>query len=280
MHTPTAPTISVTDDTAAQGDRAQMRHAHERGPDAVLDRLNCEFAALNDTPSARSWVRNVVSETGTFPGCDRPADIVSWIQSTATYDQIDVALIALLRRAQAGEDIAGRIIIQAVRGSLINTAVRAHASIGRGRRPFPEFLHHAIAAAWTVVATYPIQRRPAAVIKNLTLDTLNLALKFASDDVTSREIPHSPESMTSLVPDADENASAQRADDEVVEMLCFAVREGHLTQQEATLLARLGFAEDRAQEARLIAEEYGLSYAAIRQRHSRLTRRLTAALAA
>lgn len=74
----------------------------------------------------------------------------------------DAVLFALLRLHRAGDELAGRTVVQTMLGKLVRMSARdADAS-----------LEEYLAALWVRVATYPLQRRPRSVAANLALDTL------------------------------------------------------------------------------------------------------------
>ena len=74
----------------------------------------------------------------------------------------DAALWRLLAAQQAGDTLAGRIVLQALLGKLVRFALSdADAS-----------LDDYLAAAWERIATYPLTTRRSSVAANLALDTL------------------------------------------------------------------------------------------------------------
>lgn len=87
------------------------------------------------------------------------ADVLDRVRS-----EPDAVLGALLRLHRAGDDLAGRTVVQAMLGKLVRMAARdAEAS-----------LEDYLAALWVRVATYPLQRRPTRIAANLALDTLKV----------------------------------------------------------------------------------------------------------
>lgn len=87
------------------------------------------------------------------------ADVLDRVRS-----EPDAVLGALLRLHRAGDDLAGRTVVQAMLGKLVRMAARdAEAS-----------LEDYLAALWVRVATYPLQRRPNRIAANLALDTLKV----------------------------------------------------------------------------------------------------------
>lgn len=74
----------------------------------------------------------------------------------------DAVLGGLIAAAQAGETLAGRIVVQAMLPKLILQA----------RRDRSANLGDYLAQLWLRIGTYPLQRRPRRIAANLALDTL------------------------------------------------------------------------------------------------------------
>jgi DNA-directed RNA polymerase specialized sigma24 family protein len=74
----------------------------------------------------------------------------------------DVTLHALLTQAQLGDVLAARTVLQSLLGRLVQMASRDP------RSPVDDY----VAAAWCVLARYPLQARPVRIAANLALDTL------------------------------------------------------------------------------------------------------------
>ena len=74
----------------------------------------------------------------------------------------DAALLRQLAAQRAGDQVAGRIVLQALLGKMVRLALSdADAS-----------LDDYLAAAWERIATYPLTSRRSSVAANLALDTL------------------------------------------------------------------------------------------------------------
>ena len=73
----------------------------------------------------------------------------------------------LIAGAQAGDELAGRCVVQAVLGRLAGIAARD------GRLSLDEL----VGAVWLRVLSYPLDRRPRAITTNLVLDARKDALR-------------------------------------------------------------------------------------------------------
>ena len=72
----------------------------------------------------------------------------------------DPWLVRLIAAAQSGDELAGRCVVQAVLGRLVAMSRRD------GRLDLDEL----VGAVWLRIRSYPLDRRPRAVLTNLVLD--------------------------------------------------------------------------------------------------------------
>lgn len=82
----------------------------------------------------------------------------------------DPILGFLISRFQDGDELAGRTIIQAFIGKLVDLAARARA------RGLPHAFDEYLTSMWLAISRYPLHRRPAKIPANLTMDTHQLTL--------------------------------------------------------------------------------------------------------
>ena len=68
----------------------------------------------------------------------------------------------LLTEVSVGDQLAGRVVLQALVGRMVRMAQRDP------RASIDDYLAH----LWCVIATYPLQRRPVRIAANLSMDTL------------------------------------------------------------------------------------------------------------
>ena len=121
--------------------------------------MTCRLAALN-----AEWA-------GLAP--TRPAEVTAWgpwASGAASLAEVldavrahpDEALGGLLGASASGDQLAGRVVVQAMLGKLVRMAAcdRDHD------------LGDYLLAVWELVRTYPLAARPRSIAANLVLDTL------------------------------------------------------------------------------------------------------------
>ncbi|WP_157987539.1 hypothetical protein [Jiangella endophytica] len=187
----------------------------------------------------------------------------------------DGVLLALLRLGRAGDGLALRSAFQLMLGKAVRIAA-THS--GRDSRANLE--QAAVTALWTVVAGYPIERRPVKVAANIAMDTLRLTVTELAHQ--RHETPSSPEYLHPAI--ADEPAGragvSEPADLEVFELLAWAVGNGTVSREDATLLVDIYAPAPGCAGGSAAAARHGISWAAARQRASRATRRIAEAVRA
>jgi DNA-directed RNA polymerase specialized sigma24 family protein len=105
----------------------------------------------------------------------------------------DPVLAALLAEVSLGDQLAGRVVLQALVGRMVRMAQRdPHASID-------DYL----ARLWCAIGSYPLERRPERIAANLSMDTLKAVSReprwMSRGDVT---LWPSSESLEQLLPPA------------------------------------------------------------------------------
>jgi hypothetical protein len=255
---------------------------------SLPSRLNHEWALLCDSAAGRRSVRDWAAPSRSraalseLVGVDGLHATVQLLQSAeVTARDRDGILVGLLDRAQDGDRLAGRVVLQ----TMLPAAVRiAQAITGR-----PDVLGDqdeafalVVAALWQVIATYPVASRRAKVPANLYLDTLALvrrghtssahrvALVFPEQSYADIRVAAEPVRL-----DAGQDDLAGPADAQLCTLLAWAVRSGVLQLDEARLLVRVyGLDGGPAAAGPAVAAEYGVSWPALRQRCHRITRRV------
>ena len=228
-----------------------------RSDDSLVGQLNAEWARFcADPSSARAVAR------WRLPSVAAPADLELAVRRDA-----DGVLLALLRRGQAGDALALRSVFQLMLGKAVRIAA-THA--GRDSRPALE--QAAVTALWTVVARYPTDRRPTKIAANIAMDTLRLTV-----DELAHQRHETPAGHEHLHPAA---SPGSPPDLELFELLAWAVGNGTVTHDEATLLVDIYAPPAGTQGGKAAAERRGLTWAAARQRASRATRRIADAVRA
>ena len=193
----------------------------------------------------------------------------------------DRVLVGLLERAQDGDRLAGRVVLQ----TMLPAAVRLARSIAS--RPDvlgdpDEAFALVLAALWQVIATYPVVNRRVKVPANLHLDTLALVRRghASSSHRAALVFPEQAyaDIRTAAEPgwlDPGQDDLAGPADAQLCTLLAWAVRSRVLQLDEARLLVRVyGLDGGPAGAGPAVAAECGLSWPALRQRCHRLARRV------
>ncbi|SDT58515.1 hypothetical protein [Jiangella sp. DSM 45060] len=238
----------------------------------VAGRLNDEWDRLRADGQPDAVARWAAAEPA-LAGCRRLADVEAAVATAAAggarvaSGSADAVLIALLRLAHAGDALAGRTVLQLMLGKAIRIAA-GHA--GRDSREALE--HAAVAALWTVIATYPTTRRPARVAANLAMDTLGVVSRELAHRRT--ETPAEPDVLASVAgTDADDSAGTG-----LTELLAWAVDAKAVSLADARLLLDIYAPAPGVEGGAAAAERAGISWAAARQRASRAARRIAVAV--
>jgi hypothetical protein len=118
----------------------------------ALDREWCELVRdLRET--ATRWA----DRYDALASCHSLDDVLSAARLNS-----DPVLAALLAEVSVGDQLAGRVVLQALIGRMVRMAQRdPRASVG-------DYL----ASLWCVINNYPLHRRPVRIAANLSLDTL------------------------------------------------------------------------------------------------------------
>ena len=288
---------TVTAFTAASTGRHTHRtdgltKAEHWSSSSLPSRLNREWALLCDGAAGRRAVRGWAA-----PNLDRAAlsglvDVdglratVQLLQSTAvTVSDRDEILVGLLERAQDGDRLAGRVVLQ----MMLPAAVRIAQAITS--RPDvlgdqDEAFALVLAALWQVLATYPVASRRTKVPANLYLDTLALVRRGHTSSTHRAALVFPEQSYadirTAAEPgrlDAGQDDLAGPADAQLCTVLAWAVRSCVLRLNEARLLVRVygldgGLDGGPADAGPAVAAEYGVSWPTLRQRCHRIARRV------
>jgi len=261
--------------------------AHEDIPSGVASplfrRLIAEWVDLNALPSTATTLRSFTRVEPVLAGCEHPAEVLAAIDA-ADPEHADALLLALVRLAQGGHALAGRIVLHALLPKLSTIAARTRPT-GTENTRLEDRRHITVAEAWAVIVTYPAAARTHGVAGNLTLDTLRRVTTRTRDRYRSidQEVLYDPATL----PDGachDEHALAGdlTPDADLAELLDWALRQAVLTPQEVELLRLVYTPDPAASGARsdAAAQRLGLTPATVRQRCARARRRLTDAVRA
>jgi hypothetical protein len=147
----------------------------------ALDREWCELVRDHRESAARWADRYEV-----LAPCHSLDDVLSVARLNS-----DPVLAALLAEVSIGDQLAGRVVLQALMGRMVRMAQRDP------RSSVDDYL----ALLWCVINNYPLQRRPVRIAANLSLDTLKAVSGghqwLGCGDVTLRPSSESLEELMS-----------------------------------------------------------------------------------
>ncbi|WP_298329939.1 hypothetical protein [Haloactinopolyspora sp.] len=239
--------------------------ARRRTDASLAGRLNHEWARLRADTAAEATVRRWAREHEALSGCRSLTDVETLVRSSDR-ERCNLILLTLVRLAHAGDDLAGRTVLQLMLGKAIRIAA---SRCGLDTQHSLE--EAAISALWTAIATYPVERRPTKVAANLAMDTLRA--------VTGELAYHRSETI--LGPETFEAVEAHRddsADVELLQLLVWAVERGTVSAADATLILDIYTPAPGEAGGAAAAERHGLSWPAARQRSSRAVRKIVRAV--
>lgn len=122
---------------------------------AIVEALNRDWDELQDRHrgSVRDWSRR----HGALAECRSPAEVL-----LVAGGRPDAVLGALLTEVSKGDQLAARVVLQALLGRVVRMALR---DPGAGIDDY-------LSALWCRILTYPLDARPTRVAANLSMDTL------------------------------------------------------------------------------------------------------------
>lgn len=288
------------------------RRSEARPPFGVVGQLNREWLALRNDSGAAAVVRSWARHEPALADIADLEELEARVRALPS-EECDALLLALLRRAHAEEhararDLATRTLIQL----MLPKAIRIARSQLNRFGDHDECFATVIGCLSEVIRCYPLQRRPARVAANLSLDTLNTVRRVALSAV---EVPMAPDALDHFLAGAGEPAEwapkprasvnllvealdlrVVESDDEFVEetllaaagpdnprerlvhLLVWAVERHVINAEDAALLARTY--RPSATGDHDLATERGCRINTLRQRRRRAIQRLSRAAAA
>jgi len=246
----------------------------------IFGQLIDEWARLCQLPSTARQLARWGSTEDALAGFTSLQDLVTGIDE-GTREEDDAWLGALIRLAQTGQTMAGRTVLQAMLPKLTRFA---HTTRPTSESTEPEDHRHVIVATfWTVLAGYPIQRRPSRVAAGLALDTLHALT--ADTRAAAVEFPVPADALDQVAGGQSEEEPGTEAgelssDADLLEVIAWGIDSGVLSGEDAAVLTRIYLPEEKRATSSTVAAELGLSASALRQRCSRARRRLIAAVQA
>lgn len=213
---------------------------------------------------------------GTLSG----AAVLELVQRPQSRESRDAVLHALIALSQSGHQAANRVLIRAFAPLAVRQArtTAALSDLEPG-----DAIATAIGALWETIATYKLER-VSSVAGNIRGNMLSLLCSMSKRhrNQTWGEVVLPHEDLTIAAENIDPMPSEPTVTDtyrDLVDVLTWAIENETLTKDEVSLLVRFELTdEDAALEREQLAEQLGVSRAALYQRVSRLRRRVTAAI--
>ena len=256
--------------------RSAFRAHHARPAQVaspLFSQLIDEWIGLNQTRSTIAELDRWAHLEPVLAGYTWPADIVDAIDAADNTTK-DTMLLALLRLALTGHQLAGRILLQQMLPSIGKLTKTSPSQPTSDNRWAEDRRHIAVAEFWDLISTLNLDRHDHGIATTLHMRMVSR--------IFGRRSPH----QTFPVGDADDvwTVAAPGPHDQpepdrptLTEVLQWGVRTQVITDNEAELLTHIYIADHTALEA---AAKFDLTHAQARQRCSRATRRLAAAVAA
>jgi len=225
-------------------------------------RLNAEWDALLADPGVRAELeRAPIAGHGRldtlFVACggDRSVD----------HETADALLAQVVAAGLEGRTLAVRLVLQRALGSLVTIAVRrTRGQPGRRAALFDELC----STAWIVIGSYPLARRPRAVLANVVRDAeyLTCVQPHRLHDVTRRVIL-----LDEHVPDVGlRGGRSEHAADELHDLVVGVGGRRGLVEGDLALLHALA----AGQSVSAIAQALGCTDRTVRNRRQRLVSKL------
>lgn len=245
----------------------------------ILRQLSQDWSRLCALSSMRHTMRRWAAANPCFDGVTSLGDLVDRIDA-GDEDEADRLMLGLVRLAQAGHQLAARVVLQAMLPKLsrISRTTRPSSNDDRRRN---DRAHITVATFWEVVYAYPVKRRPTRVAANLALDTLHrLTTNLRRPPA---DIPMDPQETAGRLANAPQDSSSHpdgvpSPDSDLLEVIAWALDIDAITPEEATILVRVYLPTTGDAGRGELADTMGISHTALRQRTSRARRRLIAAV--
>jgi hypothetical protein len=212
---------------------------------SVIDLLDDEWRRLSVERGARRRLREVCDAAG---GAVSLGDVERFVRAAHPEDA-DRVLLALVRRAVAGDTLAARVLLQ-----LLLPGTRALARRWWALGDPDERAAAAVAAVYHRIRHYPIERRPGRVAANILLDAAQELRRAVPKLVAT---PSADPAAQAAVFDRERpvHGSVEHPAVELTEVLADAVAAGVVERDDAELIARSRIGGQRVAD---IAQHRGL----------------------
>ncbi len=252
-----------------RGSAVRPRRRH-----GLVGRLNDEFAELSEAADSRLAVARWQRGGPGLAGCLSLDDVAARVSGPGE----DAALRALVRSAQLGDALAGRVVLHALLGSALGLARRTAHHYGGD---VEEAESVAVARLYELIVDYPLSR-VGAVRDGLALDLLRtLTHRDTGPTTAALAAGDHLEALAVAVPPAEIAEALHpvgRADEDLLRLLTWAVERGALARGDAELLWCLHSPATADRARAEAARSLRISEATVRQRACRAKARLLAAV--
>lgn len=218
------------------------------------------LAAHADTPLPDEWllIHPAMRTIATL------GELLSQMRPAGTFANSDTVFLALITRAQDGEDLAARVLLQQLQPrcrQLLATAAKRH---------LDDPVSDVYVAAWQAIATYPLTRTTKVRI-NLSMRVLNALPQAPSGDVLG-----ATDDLAGRFTDHMSLASPT----EVSRLLLWALDHEVITREEGALVYRASVDADSSTEAALkeLASTEGVTPRWMRKRYTRVVDKIAHAV--
>jgi hypothetical protein len=252
---------------------------HLAGHTGIFGALNAEWLRLCGMPStSHALTRWAHSEPDLRPSTTLQ-DLLDRIDH-AGQAETDRILLALIRTAQAGQQLAAQVVLQAMLPKLCRIE-RTSRITGSDNRRVEDRRHITVTTFWEILAGYPTDRRTHRVAGNLALDTLHQLTTAERRRRPGTEIPVEPDEACrhahhgQQCDDPTGSVGILTDDADILEVIAWGIEAAAITPDEAATLVRV-YAPAPGEQggAQAAADDLGLSPAAVRQRCCRARRNL------
>lgn len=270
----------------------------------IFGALSDEWLRLCAMPAMNRTLTRWANREPCLADMNSLGEVVDRIDA-ADPEETDRLLLALIRLGSGGQQLAARVVLQAMLPKLsrITTSTEFSttitAGLTEGNLSLDDRRQAVVATFWEVLAGYPADRRTRRVAANLALDTLQhltkahrsrrsgrLPMEFPTD--SDHELNSSPAGRANgslgsaqVAADHAESVGILTDDADLLEVIAWAIDVRAISAGDAALLVRVyAPAPGQARGSAASAAEMDLTPAALRKRCSRARRRITEAVRA
>lgn len=246
--------------------------------------LCAEWVALGLSPSSATVVARWGRAHPVLAPCASLGELVDAIDAAGP-ERTDALLGALIATFQAGAQLAGRVVLQAMLPKLTRMAV-ATSTTSSDDMWAEDRRHIIIAEFWAVLTCYPLARRPAGVAGNLAMDTLHRVTAGkrrpveVAMDLSGPTGEAARTALWSSPPAQPGGGEPDPGGRELAAVVAWGREQALVSEDDAALLTTIYSARATREGFESEAARLGITPAAVRQRCSRAVRAIARAVQA